>query len=159
MVYARLALALAACALAAPLTALEPVLSAYAQVDVPPMKTSAYVASVTMEIGSFRWENGVYRSTYSATVFPYFFMDETGRIEVYVSEEALRRFEKGESISFTGRAIRSDGKERAIDGKAIRLDGRSGKLKVRVPVARGLALVFNTLYSLPAAPSGPAAHQ
>lgn len=159
MFFRRLALALAACALAAPLSALEPALSAYAQVDVPPMKTNAYVASVTMEIGSFIWENGVYRSTYSATVFPYFFMDETGKIEVYVSEQALRRFEKGEPISFTGRAIRSDGKERLIDGKATRLDARSGKLKVRVPVARGLALVFNTPYTLPGGPPGPPAHQ
>ena len=67
---------------------------------------------------------------------------------VSVSDDALRCVERGESVTFTGRAVRSDGTVRPIDGRASPIDAKSGKIKVRVAITRRVILVFNTTYRL-----------
>jgi len=129
-----------------------PSLSRYEIVEVPALRTSAYVASVSMTVTPFRREHGAYRAEYSAAVFPYFFLNEAGRLEIEVPDEALRQVEKGAAISFQGKAIRSDGKERPVDGRVSATGPDAGRIKVRVVYSRKITLVFNTTYRLAGPP-------
>jgi len=56
---------------------------------------------------------GVFSSTYSAKVFPYFFYNEKGKLTIEVSDDALRKLERGETIEFTGHGVSSEGEQRA----------------------------------------------
>ena len=126
----------------------EAPLSRYDRVEIAPTKTSIYVGSVSMTMPAFTRKSGVYESTYSAKVFPYFFYNESGRIVIEVPDEALRQLDRGESIEFKGRAVRESGDERRVEGKATPADATSGKIKVRVFVSKRIELVFNTTYRL-----------
>ena len=148
----RALIAFAAAILAPSLPGAGPSLAPYEAVDVPLMKTNAYVATVSLSTGRFRRENGAFLADYKATVFPYFFLAEKGRLVVSVPDDALRRVERGESVTFTGRAVRSDGTVRPIDGRASPIDAQSGKIKVRVAITRRVILVFNTTYRLAGPP-------
>lgn len=141
-------------AILTPLPGAAQSLARYEVVEIPPVATGAYVASVSMTVTPFRREAGVYRADYSAKVFPWFVMSEHGRLEIDVPDEALRQLEGGAAISFRGRAIRSDGEERPVDGRVSPAGPDTGKIKVRVFVSRRLVLVFDTPYWLPG--SGPA---
>jgi hypothetical protein len=126
----------------------EAPLSRYDRVDIAPTKTSIYVGSVAMTMPTFRRKGGVYESTYTAKVFPYFFYNEKGRLFIEVSDEALRQLDRGEAVEFKGRAMRESGDERRVEGKATPVDATSGKIKVRVFVSKRIELVFNTTYRL-----------
>ena len=121
-------------------------LSRFDKVDIAPTKTSVYVGSVTMTMPTFTRKNGVYESTYAAKVFPYFFYNEKGRLLIEVSDETLRKLERGESVEFQGRGVRESGGERRVEGKATPTDATCGKIKVRVFVSKRIELVFNTTY-------------
>ena len=119
-----------------------------AEVKVDPSDTSIYVGSVSLSIRPLTRSNGVYRSDYTAKVFPYFFFSEHGTISIDVSDDLLRRIERGEAVDFTGHANNSEGKERRIEGQAVPAAAGAdhGKMKVRVWVGKHLELVFNTVY-------------
>jgi len=123
-------------------------LSRYDRVEIATTKTSIWVGSVTMTMPPFTRKNGVYESTYSAKVFPYFFYNESGKLFIEVADEALRRLERGEAIEFKGRAVRSGGDERRVEGKATPTDATSGTIKVRVFVSKRIELIFNSTYRL-----------
>lgn len=129
--------------------AAERPLSAYDRVDIAPTKTSIYIGSVSMTTPTFTRKNGVYEATYSAKVFPYFFSSEKGSMSVALSDDNLRKLEKGETIEFSGKAINTDGEERRIEAKATPTDAASGKIKVRVFVSKRIELIFNTTYRFP----------
>jgi hypothetical protein len=118
----------------------------YNEVTVEPTKTSIYVGSVSLKLPPFSRENGTYRTTYQAKVFPYFFHSENGTLAIHFSEEDLQRLAAGETIEFTGEAKNSDGEAREVTGRAQPFDPRSGKLKVRVRVTPKIELIFNTTY-------------
>jgi hypothetical protein len=124
----------------------EPALSRYDRVDVATTKTSVYIGSVTMTMPTFVRKEGVYEATYAAKVFPFFFYNEKGRLFIDVSDDALRRLERGEAMEFTGRGVRDDGVERRVEGKATPADAAGGKIKVRVFVSKRIELIFNTTY-------------
>jgi hypothetical protein len=126
--------------------AAERPLSAFDRVDIAPTKTSIYVGSVSMTTPTFARKAGVYEATYVAKVFPYFFSSEKGAMSITLSDETLRKLEKGETVEFTGRATNTDGEERRIEGKATPADPLSGKIKVRVYVSKRIELIFNTTY-------------
>src|SRR6185436_8838578 len=65
----------------------EAPLSRYDKVDIDPAKTSIYLGSVTMTSPTFARKNGVYDAPYSAKLFPYFFLNEKGRLSVEISDE------------------------------------------------------------------------
>jgi hypothetical protein len=92
---------------------------------------------------------GDYESTYVARVFPYFFSNENGRIAIGVSDDSLRRLERGETIEFSGRAVNQQGEERSVEGKVTPADSAQGKIKVRVRVSPRIELIFNTTYRFP----------
>lgn len=94
----------------------------------------------------------VYTSAYTATVFPFFFYNERGRIAIDVPDESLRQLERGEVVYFKGHAVNDDGEERRVEGRAVpeTADPDQGKIKVRVWVGK-IELIFNTHYQF----SGP----
>lgn len=118
----------------------------YDRVEIAPTKTSIYIGSVTMTMPPFTRAGGVYSSTYTAKVFPYFFYNEKGRLEIEVSDDELRRVARGETVDFVGRGVSDGGEVRRVEGRATPVDAASGKLKVRVFVTRRIQLVFNTTY-------------
>lgn len=140
---ALLAVTWATVAAAAPA---EAPLAAYARVNVAPAKTSIYVGSVRMTMPVFTRENGVYHSTYEAKLVPYIFLNESGRLQIDMSDAQLRQLERGEAVDFTGRGVRTDGAERRVSGRATPIDKTSGRIKVRVFVSKRVELIFNSTY-------------
>lgn len=154
----RLALRVAALALIAGVArADEPDLRRYDRVEIAPTKTSIYIGSVSMTTPSFTRAEGAYESSYTAKVFPFFFQSESGRLRVAISDEMLRRLERGERVEFTGQAVATNGDERRVEGHATpEAPGvPSGKIKVRVFVSKRIELIFNTTYRFPDSPSPP----
>jgi len=124
-------------------------LDRFSIVEVAPVKTSIYIASVTLAVPRFVRQGEIYESTYTANIFPYFFWNEEGRLQIAVTDAALRHFARGGSFSFGGSAIRSDGTVRKVEGTVMPVDPVSGKIEVRVFVTRHLSLAFDTTYRLP----------
>ena len=118
----------------------------FARVVIAPTKTSIYIGTVSLTMPAFVRENGVYESSYAAKVFPYFFSNEQGRLGIALSNENLRKLERGEPVEFSGRAVNTAGEERRVEGKATPTDAASGKIKVRVFVSKRIELIFNTSY-------------
>jgi hypothetical protein len=115
---------------------------------IAPARTSIYIGNVTLSVTPMTRHGGAYLSTYTAKVFPYFFYDESGQFRIEVSDADLFRLASGQSIDFTGAALRSDGVERPVLGRATPSSLADGRVKVRVFVSRRLVLVFNTTYHL-----------
>ena len=126
--------------------AAEPAPGAFDKVDIAPAKTSIYVGSVTMTMPTFVRKKGVYEAPYVAKLFPYFFLNENGRLLIDAPDQLLRKLAQGESVEFTGRAVRADGLERRVTGSATPADASTGKIKVRVFVTKKTELIFNTTY-------------
>ncbi len=127
----------------------EKPLAAYQRVDVAPAKTSIYVGTVSLTTPTLVRNHETFETTYAAKVFPYFFSSESGRLSVELSDGQLRQLERGETVEFKGRGVRTDGAERRVEGKATPTDARSGKIKVRVFVSKRVELIFNTTYRFP----------
>ena len=137
------------CALALAMHAAEAPIATFDQVTIAPTKTSIYIGTVAMTMPTFVRKSGIYESSYAAKVFPYFFSNEKGRLAITLSDESLRKLERGEPVAFTGRAVNTDGEERRIEGKATpdeAAGGLKGKIKVRVFVSKRIELIFNTSY-------------
>jgi hypothetical protein len=156
-----LAVALALTVLACRGAAAETPLTRYARVEVAPTKTSIYVGTVSMTLPTFARTRDSYETTYVAKVFPFFFSNENGRLSVEISDDALRKLDRGEVIEFKGRAVNEAGEERRVEGKATPLEAGRGKLKVRVFVSKRIELIFNTTYHFPdvSAPPDPASER
>ena len=140
-------------ALTIALRAADESLARYDQVMVEPAKTSIYVGSVTMAIAPSTRKAGAYESTYTAKVFPYFFMSEKGKLVLEASDEQMRKLARGEAVDFTGTGENTSGEARRFEGRATPSDATSGKLKVHVYVSKRIDLIFNMTYRFsPAAP-------
>ena len=131
-------------------------LAPYSAVEVAPVSTWAYVANVTLAVGRFVRHGDAFTSTYTATVFPYFFYNEQGSLKIKVPEAALRQLAAGRSFDFAGSAVRSDGKDRPVDGRVTPIDASRGRIRVRLFYSRHVVLVFTTTYRLPAMGPAPA---
>lgn len=118
----------------------------YNRVEIAPTKTSIYVGSVTMTMPTFQRKGTTYEADYTAKVFPYFFYNEQGRLYIEVPDATLRHLERGETIQFEGRGVRSDGVTRHVEGRAVPTSPSTGTIKVRVFVTRKIQLIFNTTY-------------
>jgi len=132
-------------------------LARFAAVDVGPVSTWAYLANIKLSVDRFQRQGDTYTAPYSANVFPFIFFSEKGTLRIKVPDEALRELAKGEAFDFTGTAVRTDGKERAVNGRATPTDSATGRLKVRLFYSPRIVVTFNTTYSLPAAAAAPRA--
>ena len=135
----------------------EASLAPFAAVDVDPVKTWAYLASVTLTVGRFLRHGDSFTATYAAKVFPYFFYNEQGSLRIDVPDAALRQLAAGHSFDFKGSAIREDGKVRQVDGTVTPIDAATGRIQVRLFYSRRIALVFRTTYRLPFVGPAPGA--
>lgn len=115
------------------------------QVNIPPMKTSIYVGSVTLSTKVFERQGSTLSTTYEAKVFPWFFWGETGRITITLQDAELAHLAKGESAEFTGEAFNHKNKPRKVTGRAQPINSTSGKMKIRIKVD-DLELIFNGTY-------------
>ena len=118
----------------------------YRRVEVAPTKTSIYIGTVSLALPPLERHQDAYTTTYKATVFPFFFYNETGRLWIECSDEQLHRLERGERVAFHGRAQRADGGEHRVEGTVTPTDATSGKVKVRVFATQSIELIFNTTY-------------
>lgn len=131
---------------AAGLHAAEPVAPRYSTVTIPSVRTSIYVGHVTLQAPAFVRTGNDFTSSYTASVFPFFFESEKGRISVTLTDADLARLAKGEVVEFKGEGRNEDGEVRRVEGKATPADAESGKLKVRIFVSPKIELIFNTTY-------------
>jgi len=146
MAWAMLA---AAPAPATPTSAMEtppPLNPRYRQVEVAPSQTSIYVGIVSLALPPLERRKDEYTTTYDASVFPFFFYNETGQFWIECSDEQLRRLERGERVAFQGRVRRANGREHRVEGTVTPVDATSGKIKVRVFATKSIELIFNTTY-------------
>lgn len=123
-----------------------PIPSIYRQVTVAEAKTSIYIGNVKLRMPPFQREGNTYSSTYEAKVFPLFFMSESGRISITITDQDLQKLAVGERIYFKGEGFDSKDEIRRVEGHADPADERSGKIKVRVWVSKNIELIFNTTY-------------
>lgn len=136
---------LAACLFATlPVRAAE---ATFTRATVPAMKTSIYVGSVTLTVGTFERSGDKWTTTYNAKVFPWFPWSEHGDITIAVTDVDLARLAKGETVEFTGEAQNHKRKPRKVTGRAQPANDHSGKIKVRIN-ADGIELIFNGAYEL-----------
>jgi hypothetical protein len=141
---------------AAPVRGGDDPLARFNVVDIKASSASLYIASVTMTMPPFVRKSVVYSSTYSARVFPYFFLSEKGRIWIIVPEADVRRASLGQPVDFVGHALNEAGEERKVVGHAIPTGPTGGKIRVRVFVSRRISLTYDTTYELEGT-QGPAA--
>lgn len=121
--------------------------ASWRRVVIEPTWTSIYVGTVSLRMPEFtRNAAGEFESSYSARVLPWFFQSENGRLVIAVTEDALQKLARGESIDFTGHAANQAGEPRAISGRASPSDATAGRIKVRVRVSESMELIFNTTY-------------
>ncbi len=116
--------------------------------EIAPAKTSIYIGSVSLIVQPMTRSEGMFASTYAARVFPYFFYNEQGRFQIRVSDSDLHRLAAGQTIEFSGDALRDDGVDRRVEGRAIPRGPGAGDVKVRVFLSHRLVLVFNTTYQI-----------
>jgi hypothetical protein len=118
----------------------------YNKAAVEPVKTSIYIGYVKLTTPGFTRTRTGYVSVYNASVFPFFFWSEHGRMAIEVSDDDLRQLARGETVLFRGQAENSDGETRLIVGRAMPQDASQGKLTVRLFVSKRIQLIFNTTY-------------
>jgi hypothetical protein len=122
-----------------------PALTNWERINVPPMKTSIYLGSVTLTTGVFVRHGSTLTTTYAADVFPWFFWGETGSIVITLTDTDLANLARGETAQFTGEGVNNKKKPRKVTGRAQPADATSGKFKIRI-LADGYELIFNGTY-------------
>jgi hypothetical protein len=132
-------------------------LSRFNRVRIEPSSVQLYIASVSMSFSPFVRSGATLASTYEASVFPYFFWSENGRIWITLPDETLERVLRGETVEFKGRALNDSGDERKIEGRATPTGPTGGKIRVRVIISKRIVLTYNSTYSLLGAPGAPQA--
>lgn len=120
--------------------------SFYERATVATAKTSIYIGNVKLTTEPFTRKGEVYSTRYEAKVFPLFFMSESGRISITITDDDLRKLAAGERVHFNGEGFDTSEEPRKIEGHADPADERSGKIKVRVWVSKNIELIFNTTY-------------
>ena len=125
-----------------------------ARVEIPSMRTSIYVGTVTLDTSTLARDGETYTATYEARVWPWFFCNETGRMVITVPDADLARLSAGEMIEFTGEAFNHKNKPRRVTGRAQPAGpGRGeGRIKVRIGVD-DIELIFNGDYRFEDAPA------
>ncbi len=123
------------------------------RVNIPPMKTSIYLGSVTLSTSEFVRDGAAFTATYEARVWPWFFWSETGKITIALPLPDMVRLLTGETVEFTGEAFNHKNKPRKVSGRAQPAGDGTGRIKVRIGVD-DTELIFNGSYRLGEQPVG-----
>lgn len=100
---------------------------------------------MTLKAGEFRRKGDDFVADYEATVFPWSFMNESGRITMHVPAPLLAQLQNGGTIAATGEGVNHRGRTRRVTAQAIPTDASSGRLKIRI-TAEGFSLTFSGSY-------------
>ncbi len=128
-----------------PFTYQEP--SRYKTIEVKDSKTKIPATRIKLNVASLKRTDYGYSSTYSVKVFPFFFFNEHGSIEITLKEDSIEKIDAGETVSFAGHAVNHRGSKRKITGEAVPGNTNSGDLQIIIR-ASGINLTFNTSYLL-----------
>ncbi len=115
---------------------------------VAPSSSKLAGGTAKLVVGTLSRDGFTYVGDYRIKVFPYFFKNESGRLSIKVSENALRRMVGGQTTSFAGRATtHGSGLTRKITARAIPAAKDHGALTFTVATENG-PLVFDTSYRI-----------
>ena len=103
------------------------------------------LAKVTLVPGPLTPQGEFYTGGYQVRVSPLPIGNESGQLSVQVPEEALRRLERGQTVSFTGEAVNQQGQRRQVNARATPSGPDAGRVHLRI-TANGRRLVFDTGY-------------
>lgn len=106
---------------------------------------SLTLVTITLSPSQLTPRGELYTGSYQVRVSPIVIGSESGRMSVQVPEAALRRLERGDTVSFTGEAVSQSGKSRQVDARATPADADTGQVRLRI-TANGRKLVFHTGY-------------
>jgi hypothetical protein len=103
----------------------------------------------TLTVGPLRRTNDVYTGNYKLKVFPYFFKNNSGRLAIMVSDEAVADISAGKAIAVIGTATTSNrsGRILHIDATATPVDINHGALKLWFMVG-DRKMIFQPAYHL-----------
>jgi hypothetical protein len=116
-------------------------------VDIKDSKTKIPATRIRLNVAPLNRTDYGYSSTYAVKVFPFFFFNEHGSIEINLDKDCIQRIVAGETVSFAGSAVNHRGSKRKITGEAAPGDSESGDIQIIIK-ASGLDLTFNTSYLL-----------
>ncbi len=105
-------------------------------------------AKATLTIDPLIRSGESFQGDYQMKVTPFFFKSETGKLEIFVSNESLAKATNGIPVEITGTAL-TDGEDvkRKVNARATPRDKDRGELKVWFKVDER-ELVFQTTYRL-----------
>lgn len=106
---------------------------------------SLTLGKVTLLPGPLTPQGELYTGSYQVRVSPLPIGNESGQLSVRVPEEALRRLERGQTVSFTGEAVNQQGQRRLVNARAMPSGPDAGRVHLRITV-NGRRLVFDTGY-------------
>jgi hypothetical protein len=105
-------------------------------------------AKATLTIDPLVRNGESFQGDYQMKVTPFFFKSETGKLEIFVSNESLAKATNGIPVEITGTAL-TDGEDvkRKVNARATPRDKDRGELRVWFKVDER-ELVFQTTYRL-----------
>ena len=110
--------------------------------------TRVSAAKATLTIAPLVRTGGMFAGDYEVKVSPFFFKSESGKLEIFVSDENLAKAKKGEPVEITGTALTNGEKvKRKVNARATPASENHGELRVWFD-ADGREMVFETSYKL-----------
>lgn len=113
---------------------------------IHPTSTSVAGGKASLTISALRRKAATYIGEYDLKVSPWYFKNETGKLMMVVSEEALRKLTQGIAVTFTGRATTdADGTTRPINARATPSGSGQGSVTFSF-VGDERKVTFNSTY-------------
>lgn len=110
--------------------------------------TRVSAAKATLTIEPLVRTNQIFAGNYDVKVSPFFFKNESGKLEIHVPDESLAKATNGVPVEITGTALTNGEKvKRKVNAIATPIDKTQGKLKVWF-LADKREMVFQTTYRL-----------
>lgn len=110
--------------------------------------THVSAAKATLTIAPLIRSGDMFAGDYQVKVSPFFFKSESGKLEIFVSEESLSRAKKGQPVEITGTALtHGENVKRKVNARAVPAGENHGELRVWFD-ADGREMVFLTSYRL-----------
>ena len=113
---------------------------------VDPSSAKVSLGKATLIVNPLTYKGKLYVGDYQLTVVPYFFMSETGVLELTASDDAMRKLLGGTAVPFTGKASNNkQGKPKAITVTITPTTRTQGNVTFSVETDNG-PMVFNNTY-------------